>query len=138
MKPTNRDGSFSFPCMDLSIDYEIYAECGNVASEKLLISSSDTRREIIVRLRLDKRKPKCLCSLNGCIKRKRLIRWCGKESRVEQAGSRCDPGMEHLRNTSKTKRIFCSLDGTTVEQLGPNSKQHHTTKYKKRQGEAAP
>src|SRR5712692_9921706 len=41
---------------------------------------------------------------------------------------------EHLKGNA----YLSALDGTTVEQLGPNSKQHRATKYKKRQGETAP
>ncbi len=41
---------------------------------------------------------------------------------------------EHLKGNA----YLPALDGTTVEQLGPNSKQHRATKYKKRQGETAP
>jgi len=54
MKPTDRDGQFSFSWVDPSVDYEIYAKRGNSVSEKLPISGSDKRREIVFKLRLDK------------------------------------------------------------------------------------
>lgn len=54
MKPTDRDGQFSFSWVDFSVDYEIPAERGNSVSEKLPILSSDKRREIVFKLRLDK------------------------------------------------------------------------------------
>ena len=52
MRPTDRDGQFTFTWLDPSVDYEVQAEQKNAVSEKLLISSSDKRREIVIKLRL--------------------------------------------------------------------------------------
>lgn len=52
MRPTDRDGQFTFTWLDPSVDYEVHAEQKNAVSEKLLISSSDKRREIVIKLRL--------------------------------------------------------------------------------------
>src|SRR5713226_5221191 len=52
MRPTDRDGQFTFTWLDPSVDYEVHAEQRNAVSEKLLISSSDKRREIVIKLRL--------------------------------------------------------------------------------------
>lgn len=55
MKPTNRDGQFSFTWLDARLDYELYAESGNTASEKVAISGSQKGREVVVKLKLDKK-----------------------------------------------------------------------------------
>jgi len=54
IKPADRDGHFDFKWLDLSVDYEIHAESVDSVSDKLIISSSDRRPEIVVKLRLDK------------------------------------------------------------------------------------
>jgi len=52
MRPTDRDGQFTFTWLDPSVDYEVHAEKRNAVSEKLLISGSDKRREIVIKLKL--------------------------------------------------------------------------------------
>ena len=58
MKSTDRDGQFTFTWLDRNVDYEIHAEQRKTVSEKLLISSSDKRREIVVKLTLVERNEK--------------------------------------------------------------------------------
>jgi hypothetical protein len=53
MKQTDRTGSFSFGLVNLETDREIYAEQGGSASRTVPIAGSGTRREIVVKLRLD-------------------------------------------------------------------------------------
>ncbi len=51
MKPSDRDGRFSFTWLDAKLDYEIYAEGENAASDRVLISGSKPQ-EVVVTLKL--------------------------------------------------------------------------------------
>lgn len=53
MKQTDRTGSFSFGLVNLETDREIYAEQGGSASPTVPIAGSGTRREIVVKLKLN-------------------------------------------------------------------------------------
>jgi hypothetical protein len=57
-KAHNNDGQFTFTSVDSSIDCEIHAEKRKSVSQKVRISSSDKRREIVVKLRLVERNEK--------------------------------------------------------------------------------
>jgi len=50
------DGRYRFSGLDPNVDYEIHAEHGDSASGKHTISSFDTRKEIVIHLKVDKKK----------------------------------------------------------------------------------
>ncbi len=50
------NGRFRFSGLDPNVDYEIHAEQGDMTSAKRTISSFDSRKEIDVTLKLDKKK----------------------------------------------------------------------------------
>jgi hypothetical protein len=55
---TDTNGAFRFSGLDPNIDYELHAEHDNLTSNNRTISSFDTRKEIVVPLKVDKEKKK--------------------------------------------------------------------------------
>jgi hypothetical protein len=51
------DGQFRFSGLDLNVDYEIHAEREGWISLSRAISNFDTRKEFVVTLKLDRKKP---------------------------------------------------------------------------------
>ena len=51
------DGQFRFSGLDLNIDYEIRAEREGLTSSSRAISNFDNRKEFVVTLKLDRKKP---------------------------------------------------------------------------------
>ena len=51
------DGQFRFAGLDLNVDYEIHAEHEGWTSSSHSVSSFDTRKEYVLTLKLDKKKP---------------------------------------------------------------------------------
>lgn len=52
------DGSYRFSGLDPNVDYEIHAEHDDLASNKRTISSFDSRKEIVVTLKLSRKREK--------------------------------------------------------------------------------
>ncbi len=50
------NGRYRFSGLDPNVDYEIHAEHGDSASAKHTISSFDSRKEIVIHLKVDKKK----------------------------------------------------------------------------------
>ena len=50
-------GHFRFSGLDPNVDYEIHAQRGDMVSAKRTLSSFDTGKEIVLNLKLDKKKP---------------------------------------------------------------------------------
>ena len=50
------DGQYRFTGLDPNVDYEIHAEHNDMASAKRGISSYDTRKEIVIHLKLNKKR----------------------------------------------------------------------------------
>lgn len=50
------DGQYRFTGLDPNVDYEIHAEHDDLASAKRGISSYDTRKEIVIHLKLNKKR----------------------------------------------------------------------------------
>jgi hypothetical protein len=55
---TDSSGTFRFSGLDPNVDYELHAEHDNLTSNTRTISSFDTRKEIVVPLKVDKEKKK--------------------------------------------------------------------------------
>ena len=49
-------GQYRFSGLDPNVDYEIHAEHQDLTSSKRTISSFDSRREIVIHLKVDKKK----------------------------------------------------------------------------------
>lgn len=49
-------GRYRFSGLDPNVDYEIHAEHGDMTSAKRTISSFDSRKEIVITLKVDKKK----------------------------------------------------------------------------------
>jgi carboxypeptidase family protein len=49
-------GEYRFSGLDPNVDYEIHAETENLTSTKRTISSFDNRKDIVVNLKVDKKK----------------------------------------------------------------------------------
>ena len=49
-------GRYRFSGLDPNVDYEIYAEHQDLVSAKRTISSLDSRKEIVINLKVDKKK----------------------------------------------------------------------------------
>ena len=49
-------GHYRFSGLDPNVDYEIYAEHQDLVSAKRTISSFDSRKEIVINLKVDKKK----------------------------------------------------------------------------------
>jgi hypothetical protein len=56
IKPVDRDGHFNSALLNARLDYEIYAEQGEVLSERVLISGPEKTPEVVITLTLS-RKP---------------------------------------------------------------------------------
>ncbi len=52
------DGNFRFSGLDPNVDYELHAETDTLTSNTRTISTFDTRKEIVVPLKVDKEKKK--------------------------------------------------------------------------------
>ena len=55
---TDTAGTFRFSGLDSNVDYELHAETDTLTSNTRTISSFDTRKEIIVPLKIEKEKKK--------------------------------------------------------------------------------
>lgn len=55
---TDGSGTFRFSGLDPNVDYDLHAEYGNLTSNHRTISSFDTRKEVIVPLKVDREKKK--------------------------------------------------------------------------------
>jgi hypothetical protein len=55
---TDVSGTFRFSGLDPNVDYDLHAEHGNLTSNSRTISSFDSRKEIIVPLKVDREKKK--------------------------------------------------------------------------------
>ncbi len=53
---TDEAGQYRFSGLDPNVDYEIHAEQGDATSAKHTISSFDSRKEIVINLKVDKKK----------------------------------------------------------------------------------
>jgi protocatechuate 3,4-dioxygenase beta subunit len=51
-------GQYRFSGLDPNVDYEIHAVHGNLESPKRSVSSLDSRKEIVIQLKLNKKKGK--------------------------------------------------------------------------------
>jgi hypothetical protein len=54
IKPIGRDGHFDLTGLDARLDYEIYAEQGDTASEKVQVSGSPKAAKVVVELKLNR------------------------------------------------------------------------------------
>ena len=54
---SDHDGTFRFSGLDLNVDYEIHAEHEGTTSSTHSISNFDTRKEFVLTLKLDHKKP---------------------------------------------------------------------------------
>ena len=50
------DGRYRFSGLDPNVDYEVHAEHNDVASTKRTISSFDSRKEIVIHLKLNRKR----------------------------------------------------------------------------------
>jgi len=55
---TDANGTFRFSGLDPNVDYELHAERDNLTSNTRTISSFDSRKEVVVPLKLDREKKK--------------------------------------------------------------------------------
>ncbi len=53
---TDDAGNYRFSGLDPNVDYEIHAEHGDLESAKRTISSFDSRKEIVINLKVDRKK----------------------------------------------------------------------------------
>lgn len=53
---TGEDGSYRFSGLDPNVDYEVYAEAGDERSPAKTASSLDSRKEITLNLKVDRKK----------------------------------------------------------------------------------
>jgi len=53
---TDQEGSYRFTGLDPNVDYEIHAEAGEEKSASRTVTSLDSRKEITLNLRLDRKK----------------------------------------------------------------------------------
>jgi hypothetical protein len=51
------DGQFRFTGLDINVDYEIHAELEGLTSSSRSVSNFDTRKEFVLTLKLDHKKP---------------------------------------------------------------------------------
>jgi hypothetical protein len=54
---SDTDGTFRFSGLDLNVDYEIHAEKEGATSATRSVSNFDTRKEFVLTLKLDHKKP---------------------------------------------------------------------------------
>ena len=55
---SDRSGDYRFSGLDPNVDYEVHAESDNLMSNTRTVSSLDSRKDIVVSLKLDKEKKK--------------------------------------------------------------------------------
>lgn len=55
---SDQSGEYRFSGLDPNVDYEIHAESENMASNTRTVSSFDSRKDIVISLKLDKAKKK--------------------------------------------------------------------------------
>ena len=55
---SDRSGDYRFSGLDPNVDYEVHAETENLSSNTRTVSSFDSRKDIVVSLKLDKEKKK--------------------------------------------------------------------------------
>ena len=53
---SDREGNYRFSGLDPNVDYELHAEHQEQSSSKRTVSSFDSRKEIVVNLKVDKKK----------------------------------------------------------------------------------
>lgn len=53
---TDQEGSYRFTGLDPNVDYEIHAEAGEEKSASRTVTSLDSRKEITLNLKLDRKK----------------------------------------------------------------------------------
>jgi Carboxypeptidase regulatory-like domain len=55
---SDRDGKYRFSGLDPNVDYELHAEHGDLTSRDHTVSSFDSRKEIVISLKVDRQKKK--------------------------------------------------------------------------------
>lgn len=55
---SNNSGEYRFSGLDPNVDYEIHAERDNLTSNNRTVSSFDSRKDIVITLKVDKEKKK--------------------------------------------------------------------------------
>ena len=55
---SDRSGEYRFSGLDPNVDYEVHAESENMTSNTRTVSSLDSRKDIVISLKLDKDKKK--------------------------------------------------------------------------------
>jgi Carboxypeptidase regulatory-like domain len=55
---SDKSGEYRFSGLDPNVDYELHAETENLSSNTRTLSSFDSRRDIVISLKLDKEKKK--------------------------------------------------------------------------------
>lgn len=55
---SDRSGEYRFSGLDPNVDYEVHAETDNMTSNTRTISSLDSRKDIVISLKVDKEKKK--------------------------------------------------------------------------------
>jgi hypothetical protein len=55
---SDRSGEYRFSGLDPNVDYEVHAESESLSSNTRTISSFDSRKEIVISLKLDREKKK--------------------------------------------------------------------------------
>jgi hypothetical protein len=55
---SDRSGEYRFSGLDPNVDYEVHAESESMTSNTRTVSSFDSRKEIVISLKLDKEKKK--------------------------------------------------------------------------------
>ena len=55
---SDKSGEYRFSGLDPNVDYELHAESANMSSNTRTVSSFDSRKDIVVPLKLDKEKKK--------------------------------------------------------------------------------
>ena len=53
---TDKDGTFRFTGLDLNVDYQIHAEHEGLTSSARSVSSFETRKELVMTLKIDRKK----------------------------------------------------------------------------------
>jgi hypothetical protein len=55
---SDKSGEYRFSGLDPNVDYEVHAESDNLSSNTRTVSSFDSRKDIVISLKLDKEKKK--------------------------------------------------------------------------------
>ncbi len=55
---SDRSGEYRFSGLDPNVDYEVHAESESMTSNTRTVSSFDSRKDIVISLKLDKEKKK--------------------------------------------------------------------------------